>query len=76
MESASTAVLPGRVETSLLEASLDEDADIERLVAAHALERFGHPDEVDACIAFFLGYDASFVTGHGLVVDGGSTLRT
>ena len=39
----------------------------------HAMGRLGRPDEVAACALFLASDDASFVTGHSLVVDGGWT---
>jgi NAD(P)-dependent dehydrogenase (short-subunit alcohol dehydrogenase family) len=40
---------------------------------AHKLGRFGRPDEIASAAAFLASEDASFVTGHALVVDGGFT---
>ncbi|MCL6641693.1 MAG: SDR family oxidoreductase [Candidatus Rokubacteria bacterium] len=35
--------------------------------------RSGRPEEVAACILFLASDEASYVTGHCLVVDGGLT---
>jgi NAD(P)-dependent dehydrogenase (short-subunit alcohol dehydrogenase family) len=37
------------------------------------LGRFGRPEEIASAAAFLASEDASFVTGHALVVDGGFT---
>jgi NAD(P)-dependent dehydrogenase (short-subunit alcohol dehydrogenase family) len=39
----------------------------------HAMQRLGRPEEVASCALFLASDDASFVTGHALVVDGGWT---
>lgn len=66
---------PGYIETPMT-AVLDDPglADMKsRFVAMHHLGRPGHPEEVAACALFLASADASFVTGHALVVDGGFT---
>ena len=45
----------------------------QKLERSHVLGRFGRPEEVAAAALFLASDDASFVTGHALVVDGGFT---
>ena len=48
----------------------------ERYREGHKLGRFGRPEEIAAAALFLVSDDASFVTGHALVVDGGFTAGT
>ena len=43
------------------------------IISEHKLGRIGQPSEIAAAAAFLLSADASFITGHALVVDGGYT---
>jgi NAD(P)-dependent dehydrogenase (short-subunit alcohol dehydrogenase family) len=43
------------------------------IIKEHKLGRFGRPEEIASAACFLLSSDASFVTGHALVVDGGYT---
>lgn len=62
------AVCPGVVDTDL---QSERGFDPESAAEAHALGRVGDPEEIATCVAFLASDDASFVTGHALVADGG-----
>lgn len=66
-------VCPGLVDTPLTELLHDPGLKSirDQMVGWHAVRRSGRPEEVAAAILFLASDDASFVTGHPLVVDGG-----
>lgn len=70
------AVLPGGVRTPmLLERGFTENPGFAAAAAAlHPLGRLAEPEEVAHAAAWLLSDRAGFVTGHGLVVDGGLTV--
>jgi NAD(P)-dependent dehydrogenase (short-subunit alcohol dehydrogenase family) len=69
------AVCPGFTDTPLvrggLESREDPEAAREKLESLYALDRIGQPEEIADAILFLASDEASFVTGHELVVDGG-----
>jgi NAD(P)-dependent dehydrogenase (short-subunit alcohol dehydrogenase family) len=71
------AVCPGFTDTPMVQGGLEErddpEAAREALERRYALKRLGDPEEIAAAICFLASDDASFVTGHELVVDGGFT---
>ena len=67
---------PGAIQTGMTQAAFQDD-DIAAVWAKKAaLRRLGEPIDIARAALFLASDDAGFVTGHGLTVDGGLTLRT
>jgi NAD(P)-dependent dehydrogenase (short-subunit alcohol dehydrogenase family) len=68
-------VCPGLIETPLTALLRSDALQVvgEQMKSWHILNRLGRPEEVANCALFLLSDEASFVTGHALVVDGGWT---
>jgi NAD(P)-dependent dehydrogenase (short-subunit alcohol dehydrogenase family) len=66
-------VCPGFVRTPLIDPILRDSARTERLTALHPLGRLGEPEDIANAIVFLASPEASWITGHALVVDGGFT---
>ncbi len=70
------AICPGFIQTPMMSGVLDLGGFEElkaRVADLHQMGRFGRPEEIAAAALFLASEDASFVTGHSLVVDGGYT---
>jgi len=61
------AVLPGAIETPMLRANPQVKSGVEQLAPGDV----GQPEDVARAIAYLASDDAAFVTGTGLLVDGG-----
>ena len=69
-------ICPGFIETPMMAAVMENEGMKiyrDRWLDEHKLGRFGQPSEIAAAALFLASDDASFVTGHALVVDGGFT---
>ena len=60
----------------MIEEFIGDDPTIERaLVAREPIGRLGLPEEVAAAAVWLCSEEASFITGHALLVDGGQIIQ-
>jgi NAD(P)-dependent dehydrogenase (short-subunit alcohol dehydrogenase family) len=64
-------VQPGCIVTGMTRGMLENGAAAEYYRDKSALKRLGQPEDIADVIAFLASDDARFVTGQGLIVDGG-----
>jgi NAD(P)-dependent dehydrogenase (short-subunit alcohol dehydrogenase family) len=64
------AVLPGNVDTAMAR-RIGSDDDLAAMGRSVPIGRLAQPEEIAAAVAWLLSDAASYVTGHGMVVDGG-----
>lgn len=69
------AVAPGFIETPLVSSVLSKPELLSKIESISMLKRVGQPQEVAAAVAFLSMPVASYITGHTLLVDGGSTAQ-
>jgi NAD(P)-dependent dehydrogenase (short-subunit alcohol dehydrogenase family) len=68
-----TAVCPGVIETGMTR-PLVENPEIKKIIDAMTpMGRMAQPEEVASAVVWLCSDQASFVTGHPLVIDGGAT---
>lgn len=70
------AVLPGPVLTTMLRELFEQMPEKEQeLGSVGVLGRVALPEEIAGAVLFLASADAGFISGHGLVVDGGAMAR-
>ena len=71
------AVCPGHMVTEALQAAMwdDNPSGLRLFQDQYPLRRVGRPVDIANAIVFLCSDEASFITGHSLVVDGGLTVQ-
>lgn len=69
------AVCPGFVHTRQTAAVQSDEALHKRIDDLNPIGRMAEPSEIASAVVFLFSNDASFMTGHALVVDGGYTAQ-
>ncbi len=70
------AICPGHIVTERAQEGWDKNpTGLDFFVNQYPVGRVGRPEDIANAIAFLCSDDASFITGHALVVDGGLTAQ-
>ena len=67
-------IVPGLVRTDFARALWEDPKTYAQAIESYPLGRIGEPDEIAGTAVYLASRAGSFVTGQGLVVDGGSTI--
>jgi meso-butanediol dehydrogenase/(S,S)-butanediol dehydrogenase/diacetyl reductase len=69
-------VIPGVIDTESMRGSFGNDPQIAAHAAAQIpMGRFGTPDELANGVLFLASDEASYITGHSLLIDGGKFIK-
>ena len=74
------AIMPGYVATPMVDGMAKESNEsdpnsvIEGIAKGIPMGRLAHPEEIGELAAFLASNESSYITGQGIVIDGGSTL--
>lgn len=68
-------IVPGMIETPLLEGSEIGSEELEADKLRYPLKRYGHPDEIGYASVYLLSDATMWMTGTSLLIDGGYTLN-
>lgn len=71
----SNAILPGMVETKLINSGTYTDEDKQNDLVLYPLGRYGSPEDIARAMVFLLSDASGWITGTELVVDGGRMLK-
>ena len=71
------AICPGHMVTENIQRVMwdDNPEGLKLFADQYPLRRTGKPEEIGSAVSFLCSDDASFVTGHALVVDGGLSIQ-
>ena len=71
------AVCPGVINTPMMDEvfSSNPDTQLQEIESVHPIGRLGIPEEIANAVVWLCSPDASFVTGHSMIVDGGYTAQ-
>jgi NAD(P)-dependent dehydrogenase (short-subunit alcohol dehydrogenase family) len=69
------SIMPGMIDTGILDEGIITKEQISEDIKRYPLGRYGRPEEVAWSAVYLLSDAAGWVTGSGLLIDGGYTLR-